>query len=44
MKDINSNVYRKIKHVAKGVNLNNVMLPDAIKTIIDLQEYVYKGK
>lgn len=43
-KDINSDVYRKIKHVAKGVNLNNVMLPDEVKAIIDLQEYVYKGK
>ncbi len=37
-----NNMYQKIKHVAKGLNLNKLNLPDNIKNIISLNEYVYK--
>ncbi len=36
--------YETIKHVAKGLNLNNIQLPDEINCMIDLENYVYKGK
>lgn len=36
-------VYRTVKHVAKGLNLNNLNLPDKIKNMISLQDYVFKG-
>lgn len=39
-----NNVYSTIKHVAKGLNLNNITLPDEIKQLISLENYVYKGK
>lgn len=35
-------VYHTIKHVAKGLNLNNLTLPDSIKDMISLQNYVCK--
>ena len=37
-------VYRIVKHVAKGLNLNNLVLPDEIKDMISLENYAYKGK
>lgn len=43
-KDIDSEIYENIKHVAKGLNLNNIRLPDEISRMIDLKNYVYKGK
>lgn len=43
-KDIASNIYSVVKHVAKGLNLNNIKLPKEINTIIQLDNYVYKGK
>ena len=43
-KDANSEVYETVKHVAKGLNLNHIQLPDEIKNMIDLKNYVYKGK
>lgn len=35
--------YSIVKHVAKGLNLKNVMLPDEINEKIYLESYVYKG-
>ncbi len=43
-KEMNEAVYEKVKHVAKGLNLNNITLPDEINSMIDLKNYVYKGK
>ncbi len=43
-KDAKSEVYETVKHVAKGLNLNHIQLPDEIKNMIDLKNYVYKGK
>lgn len=43
-KDINGTVYETIKHVAKGLNLNHIQLPDEIRSKIDLKNYVYKGQ
>ena len=43
-KDAGSEKYDTIKHVAKGLNLNNIRLPDEISNMIDLKNYVYKGK
>ena len=37
-KDVNGNVYETIKHVAKGLNLNHVQLPDEIRNKIDLKK------
>lgn len=37
-------IYMVVKHVAKGVNLNSLVLPDEIKDIISLDNYVFKGK
>lgn len=36
--------YATVKHVAKGLNLNNITLPDEINNMISLKNYVYKGK
>lgn len=33
-----------VKHVAKGLNLNSLVLPDEIKDMISLDNYVFKGK
>ena len=43
-KRIDETTYTTIKHVAKGLNLNNIILPDEINNIISLKNYVYKGK
>lgn len=43
-KDIASDIYSVVKHVAKGLNLNNIKLPEEINTMIQLDNYVYKGK
>ena len=43
-KDKGENVYKTVKHVAKGLNLNNLLLPDEINTMVNLEKYVYKGK
>ena len=37
-------VYITVKHVSKGLNLRNIVLPDEIKNKINLDHYVYKGK
>lgn len=37
-------IYSSVRHVAKGVNLNNLILPDEIRKLITLENYVYKGK
>ena len=39
-----NNIYSTVKHVAKGLNLNNITLPDEIKQLISLENYIYKGK
>jgi len=43
-KEDNGEVYEIVRHVAKGLNLNNIDLPDEIKSKISLKNYVYKGK
>ena len=42
-KEIDSNVYSTIKHVAKGLNLKNINLPEQICNMIDLSGYEYRG-
>ena len=41
-KEIGDGIYSTIKHVAKGVNLNNLTLPNDIKQLISLENYVSK--
>lgn len=43
-KEIDSDTYMTVKYVAKGLNLNNIKIPDDINSMIDLKNYVYKGK
>ena len=43
-KDAYSEKYETIKHVAKGLNLNNIQIPEEISNLIDLKNYVYRGK
>jgi len=43
-KDINDDIYCRVKHVAKGVSLNKVVMPQEIKEMICLDSYVYQGK
>ena len=43
-KGISDNIYETVKHVSKGLNLNNLDLPDETKQLISLEKYVYKGK
>ena len=43
-KDKDENVYKTVKHVAKGLNLNNILLPNEISAMVNLEKYVYKGK
>ena len=43
-KDKDSDKYSIIKHVAKGLNLNNIHLPDDINQMISLENYVYRKK
>lgn len=43
-KDFDTDIYFNVKHVAKGVNLKEVNLPQDITSMINLDNYVYKGK
>ena len=43
-KEINADIYSSVKHVAKGLNLNNITLPNEINDMISLKNYVYRGK
>lgn len=43
-KPIGTDIYSTVKHVAKGLNLKNLTMPDEIKRIINLDNYVYRGK
>lgn len=43
-KEVDGEKYATVKHVAKGLNLNNLELTNEINTMIDLTKYVYKGK
>lgn len=43
-KNIATDIYSIVKHVAKGLNLNTVKLPEEINSMIQLDNYVYKGK
>lgn len=43
-KDKEDKVYSTVKHVAKGLNLKNIILPDEVKDKISLDNYVYKEK
>ncbi len=43
-KDTDQRVFSKIKHVAKGLNLKKLVLPNEIANKISLENYVFKGK
>lgn len=43
-KPIRTDIYSTVKHVSKGLNLNNITLPEEIKRMINLDNYVYRGK
>lgn len=43
-KETTEEIYMVVKHVAKGLNLKGIVLPDEINNIISLENYVYKGK
>ena len=43
-KGIDTGIYSTVKHVAKGLNLNNIILPQEINAMINLDNYVYRGK
>lgn len=43
-KDMEQDIYKDVKYVTKGLNLNNIHLPDEITQIISLENYMYKGK
>ena len=43
-KGADQSVFSKIKHVAKGLNLKKLVLPDEIANKISLENYVFKGK
>ena len=43
-KEADGKIYSTVKHVAKGLNLNTIILPDEIKAMIDLDNYIYKEK
>jgi len=43
-KDIDTDIYSTVKHVAKGLNLNNITLPKKINSMVNLENYMYKGK
>ena len=43
-KDFDTDIYFTVKHVAKGVNLKEINLPQDITSMINLDNYVYKGK
>ena len=42
-KDINDEIYSRVKHVAKGLNLHNIVLPQDVKAMVSLNIYVYSG-
>lgn len=42
-KDKNEILYRKVRHVAKGVNLLNLNFPQSIKQKISLDQYISKS-
>jgi hypothetical protein len=42
VKDKKSDIYREIKYVAKGLNLENINLPTEIMKLISLENYTYK--
>lgn len=42
-KETQGEIYMVVKHVAKGLNLNRLVLPDEIKNMIRLENHVMKG-
>lgn len=43
-KECDNDIYVTVKHVAKGLDLSNLILPSEIRDKIDLTEYTYIGK
>lgn len=43
-KEMVEEIYMVVKYVAKGLNLNSIVLPDEINDVISLEYYIYKGK
>lgn len=43
-KEKQKKIYTIVRHVAKGLNLNNLILPDKMKDMVSLENYMYKGK
>ncbi len=42
-KESDGRVYSTIKHVAKGLNLNNLVLSENISQLLSLENYVPRG-
>lgn len=42
IKEKDETIYKTIKHVAKGLNLNKITLPDKLLKIVSLEEYIEK--
>lgn len=42
-KEMDEGTYSVVKHVAKGLNLNHIILPDEINDRINLENYLYNG-
>lgn len=43
-KSVDADIYSTVKHVAKGLNLNNITLPQEMNAMINLDNYRYRGK
>lgn len=43
-KSVDADIYSTVKHVAKGLNLNNITLPQEMNAMINLDNYIYRGK
>ena len=41
-KDVGADIYSTVKHVAKGMNLKNIILPQEINEMISLENYIQK--
>lgn len=43
-KNVDAQIYSSIKHVAKGLDFNKIIIPEEISHMVNLENYVYKGK
>ena len=42
-KESTENIYKKVRHVAKGLNLNKINIPQEIGDMISLEDYISKA-